>query len=517
VLEYFDPENQLENQQNYLKLLVALEASSGMLNLLIAVCDDRNLRETLMQRYEAELAPQGFRPYRVRVQWQDPSLRLVLLKLQETDAYLQQNQPAVVTVLGIDELLAARFDALQSEQDRFFGYLQWTREALQQFKFPIVLWVSYTVLQKLAERAPDFWSWRGGVFWFEGKRPEAIYTGSATMSPVAVQSQPNLIGLPLEELQQLIEQIEQQQGKEAPLLASLYDSLGQTYAQRYRSGNGRQLAIQAYERAIKLQQKLNLKAELADSFWRLGNLYAELYDNVNRALECYEQAIGLYREVGSKVGEANTLQAIGDVLKFLDRRNEALSNYEQAIELYREVGARLGEANTLRAIGDVLQFLDRRSEALSNYEQAIGLYREVGDRLGEANTLIAIGDVLQAQNQPQQALDHYQPAIELYRTVGSRLGEANVLQAFGKLQADPAQALDYLQQAQALYEQINDGYSQSRNLLEFIANAQLQLDQKQAALASLGRAAELAKDTEYAFFYDDALRKIAELEQVEAE
>ena len=61
---------------------------------------------------------------------------------------------------------------------------------------------------------------------------------------------------------------------------------------------------------------------------------------------------------------ANTLQAIGDVLQFLDRRSEALEHYQSAIEIFRQVGDRLGEANTLKAIGDVLQFLDRRSEAL---------------------------------------------------------------------------------------------------------------------------------------------------------
>ena len=71
---------------------------------------------------------------------------------------------------------------------------------------------------------------------------------------------------------------------------------------------------------------------------------------------------------------------------------------QQLLSFHRSTGDRLGEANTLQAIGDVLQFLDRRSEALENYEQAIGIYRQVGDRLGEANTLKAIGDVLQFLN-----------------------------------------------------------------------------------------------------------------------
>ncbi|RMH78397.1 MAG: tetratricopeptide repeat protein, partial [Calditrichaeota bacterium] len=69
--------------------------------------------------------------------------------------------------------------------------------------------------------------------------------------------------------------------------------------------------------------------------------------------------------------------------------NQALSSYEAALGLYQQVGDRLGEANTRRAIGDVQRFKDEYDQALSSYEAALGLYQQVGDRLGEANTLQA--------------------------------------------------------------------------------------------------------------------------------
>lgn len=126
--------------------MVALEASQGILNLLIAVCDDRNLRETLIRQYENELKQQDFLTYRVRVRTPDPSLRYALAQLVEVKPDLQQGKPAVITVLGVDDLLSVKLDSPKSEQDRFFGYLQWTREALRQFTFPIVLWVTEPVL-----------------------------------------------------------------------------------------------------------------------------------------------------------------------------------------------------------------------------------------------------------------------------------------------------------------------------------------------------------------------------------
>lgn len=124
-----------ENQRNYLKLIVALEASQGILNLLIGVCDDSNLREKIIRQYETELE-QEFLSYRIQVRPQDPSLRYALAQLVKNEPQLQQGQSAIITVLGIDGLLSINLDALKSEQDRFFGYLQWTREALQEFTFP---------------------------------------------------------------------------------------------------------------------------------------------------------------------------------------------------------------------------------------------------------------------------------------------------------------------------------------------------------------------------------------------
>jgi tetratricopeptide (TPR) repeat protein len=104
-------------------------------------------------------------------------------------------------------------------------------------------------------------------------------------------------------------------------------------------------------------------------------------NEVKRPNDCYQQALKIYQEIGARLGEANTLKAIGDVLQFLDRTSEALERYEQALAFYRDIGVReaappehrLGEAYTLKAIGDVLQFLKRSSEALERYEQALAL------------------------------------------------------------------------------------------------------------------------------------------------
>ncbi len=96
---------------------------------------------------------------------------------------------------------------------------------------------------------------------------------------------------------------------------------------------------------------------MASSWENLGNLYFEIRDNVKSADNCYRKSLEIYQEIGDKNGEANTLQAIGDVLQFLKRSDEALSRYEQALSFYREIGDRLMDNNSKFVVGNLFLLL----------------------------------------------------------------------------------------------------------------------------------------------------------------
>lgn len=160
----------VNNEDSYDDLLVSIEASTGMLSLLIAVCDDNNFRKKIITKYESELSP-DIRPFKLAIPRVRPSLKAALNQLVENNEYLQIGGLAVITVTGIEELYSLKFGAEKSEQEIFFGYLQWTREALQEFPHPIVVWVTNQMVVALSKKAPDFWSWRKGVFRFASKKP----------------------------------------------------------------------------------------------------------------------------------------------------------------------------------------------------------------------------------------------------------------------------------------------------------------------------------------------------------
>ncbi len=270
--------------------------------------------------------------------------------------------------------------------------------------------------------------------------------------------------------------------------------------------------IHVLESRLHILESRTISATLyiANSLKALGDIDKRL-EQTTKALNKYESALTFYCKIGNQLGEANTLKAIGDVLLFLKQSRKALKKYETALAIYREISDRVGEANTLKAIGDVLLFLKQSKKALESYGSALSFYREIGARLGEANTLQAIGDVLQFLKRSTEALESYGSALSFYREIGTRLGEANTLQAIASLEEDPMIGLASSQTALNLYIEIGDKYSQGRNLILFTSELQLKLGQKDEAISSLTRAAELAQELNCQPMVDYANQKIAEI------
>ena len=106
---------------------------------------------------------------------------------------------------------------------------------------------------------------------------------------------------------------------------------------------------------------------------------------------------------------------------------EALNFYNQALVISREVGDRAGEGTALNNIGAVYRSQGQYDQALEYYKQALVIFREVGDRAGEGTTLNNIGAVYHGQGQYEQALEYYQAALLIARDLGLSSLEKTVM------------------------------------------------------------------------------------------
>jgi tetratricopeptide (TPR) repeat protein len=283
-------------------------------------------------------------------------------------------------------------------------------------------------------------------------------------------------------------------------------------------------ALACTERAERLARHLveeegqkELANYLARALVNKGNALWVL-GRPKEAIDCYSEAIGIYRRSVEVKGRAElvdflvlvmTLMNMGDVLRQMGYLDEALECSEKAIGVYRhlvevERGVELANylARALMNKGVVLWALGRLKEAIDCYDEAIGIFKhlvevekkaELVDFLAMA--LINKGNALLYLGRLKEAIDCYDEAM-IYRRlveVEGRMELANylamalinkgeTLRQMGCLD----KALECLEEAIGIYRRLVEVEGRAE-LADYLAMA---LINKGVALRDFGRYSE---------------------------
>lgn len=436
-----NPENSTDlNEDNYDDLIVSIEASFGKLSLLIAVCDDINFRNQIIDRYETELQPE-IRPYRVTLDRKEPSLRAAIAQLIQSDDYLQKNSKAIITVTGTEELYFLRLGEERSEQEIFFGYLQWTREALREFHYPIILWVNKQILNSLVKQAPDFWSWRKGVFLFipisnNLTNHTDFIVGWDSISfdnKLDKNSQDNQESLRLADLIDTINQAENNSATtDNSSLWVLCEMVGQIYAERLKNTNSQDykteqdLAIQYFQKSIAIRRELNLRTGLDISLANLGSLY-EAQGEYEQAKQLYSEGLDILQEQGNYADAIARLNDLARIHHAQGEYEEALKLYQQALKIYED-GKDTDIANyarTINLLAGTYHAQGKYAEAEKSYQKSLNIrLKEFGESHPDvAVSLNNLGLLYAEHGKFSEAESYYQQALAIQKKL---FGDTNL-------------------------------------------------------------------------------------------
>ncbi|KAA0224448.1 tetratricopeptide repeat protein [candidate division KSB1 bacterium] len=133
---------------------------------------------------------------------------------------------------------------------------------------------------------------------------------------------------------------------------------------------------------------------------------------MDAAIKAYNDALALFKAVGSRLGEANTLKAIGDVHQFKKELDAAIKAYNDALALFKAVGDRLGEANTLKAFGQLYHAEKKFDKARANFEAAIAGHAAIRDRYSVAVDLYYFSFTQESLGQVEAAIKSVELALQ---------------------------------------------------------------------------------------------------------
>ena len=188
--------------------------------------------------------------------------------------------------------------------------------------------------------------------------------------------------------------------------------------------------MQSGEQALTIYREIGNRQGEANSLGNLGLAYYSL-GQYQKAIDFHQQQLEMAREIGDRQGEANSLGNLGNAYYFLGQYQKAIDFHQQSLEIEREIGNPQGEAISLGNLGNAYDSLGQYQKAIDFHQQYLEISREIGDRLGEANSLGSLGNVYHSLGQYQNAIDFHQQFLEMAREIGYRQGESIGLNNLG--------------------------------------------------------------------------------------
>jgi tetratricopeptide (TPR) repeat protein len=234
--------------------------------------------------------------------------------------------------------------------------------------------------------------------------------------------------------------LEALQGMDTNLTLQVSNKIALVYSDTGRP----QEALQLYEEALPIMREVGDRTGEATTLNNMASVYSDIGQRP-KALQLYEEALPISREIGDRACEAATLNNMAGVYRRTGQPQKALPFYEEVLSISREAGDRVREAATLNNMASVYSDMGQLPKALQLHEEALPIRREIGDRTGEAATLNNMASVYSDTGQSLKAMQFYEEALLIRREVGDRAGEAVTLNNMALVYSDTGQSLKAMQ------------------------------------------------------------------------
>ncbi len=173
-----------------------------------------------------------------------------------------------------------------------------------------------------------------------------------------------------------------------------------------------QKTLHYYERALKMDEELGNKPGVARHLGNMGGVYGD-QKNYTKALSCYFNALKMTQQLKYKPGVARSLGNIGSIYYERKDYTEALEYLLKSLKLKEELGSKNLIAPGLRTIGSVYSATDKYSEAESYFKRALAMSEEMGSQDEIRLNHECLSNLYKKTGKYSLALEHFQTSVHI--------------------------------------------------------------------------------------------------------
>ncbi len=220
-----------------------------------------------------------------------------------------------------------------------------------------------------------------------------------------------------------------------------------------------------YARLIEMRKKLLDHLEdpglQAENLGRLGNICSSgRTDSVIWAIEQYEQALGITREIGDRKNASIWLMHLGSAYSNLGQFRQAIRCYNEALAIARDrdIGDRRNEGICLNRLGRAYSSLGRFESAIKLYREGLTIAREISDRRREGLQMGYLSLAHRNLGQTKRFIVLCEEALKIAREIGYRRNEVIWLSRLGSVYRDLGEferAIEFYEEALGIAHELN--------------------------------------------------------------
>ena len=256
-------------------------------------------------------------------------------------------------------------------------------------------------------------------------------------------------------------------------------ALAQTQAQRKAEGDRLfnqgiqqyqisqfQAALQSWQQALIIYREIKDRQGEGKALGNLGSAYFSLGDYA-KAIEYAQQQLAIAREIKHRQNEGKALGNLGIAYFYLGDYAKAIEYAQQSLALAREIKDRQIEGAALGTLGIAYRNLGDYAKTIDYAQQQLAISREIKDRYSEGVALGNLGIAYRNLGDYAKAIDYAQQQLALAREIKDRQSEGGALGNLGSAYlslGDYAKAIEYTQQVLAISREIKDRKSEGAAL-----------------------------------------------------
>jgi tetratricopeptide (TPR) repeat protein len=173
-------------------------------------------------------------------------------------------------------------------------------------------------------------------------------------------------------------------------------------------------ALKFGEQSRQVARTLGDKATEAFSLSFMG-VFTLTQGNMRDGTQMLEQALALYRELGDKIGQANTMSWMALGSNDVER---GISLVKESLNIYRELGHLTDVASSLFQLARLSIWRGDFSSPVPWLEEALSISRQLGNQMSEQEALITQGNLAYRKGDYHEACAYYEDAISLGEKIG---------------------------------------------------------------------------------------------------